>query len=169
MTIDGFIDIINANLTDETLQVIPSNMWKKLPHTPFATYDTLGDPISDEIKIDTRTETEEGKLQEEISFRDEVELTLKVYSTDKEEALEARNSLYRRIVAVWREEINNSGFGLVRYSLKGSNHQKVDNVYLYCYMLSITIDYNNTVEKEIEKLTTIEITGDIEETETIID
>lgn len=169
MTIKDFINIINSKLIDETMQVFPSHMSHKMPPFPFATYDILGEPISDEINMDTRTETEDGKLIEEVSFRDEVKLTFKVYSEDRYEALEERNSLYRRIVAIWRQDFNRAGFGIVDYGLSGSNHQKIDNKYLFCNMISITIDYNNTVEKELEKLITVEITGDIEETETITD
>ena len=169
MTIENFIALLNTKLEAETLQIIPSHSAKKLPPSPFATYDILEDSDSDEIMLDGREVTPEDKLIEKVCFRDEVELTFKVHSRNKSQALLERDELYKRIVFKWREEIVRSGFGIVEYSKAGPNHQKIENKYLYCYMFVVALDFNNEYEREIDKLTTVEITGDIEETETIED
>lgn len=156
----GFIKLINDFYKGQPMQVIPAFSFKKAPNYPFATYQTRN-INTDEILLDGREERE-GKLIEKCCVRSEEELLFKVYnSTDAlayQSCIDLMNTVRFKISNLARWE----NYGIISIGEVRSYHEKADNGYVYCYGFTFTIDYNNEVERVLDILETIELTGDVE-------
>lgn len=155
----GFIKLINEFYKEQTMQVIPAFSYTVAPDYPFGTYQTRNSDTID-ILIDGRVERE-GKLVEKCNVYTKEELLFKVYnSTDKlayESCIDLMNTVRFKIsdLARWQN------YGIIDIEEMRSYHEKADNGYIYCYGFTFTIDYNHEVERIIDILETIELTGDI--------
>lgn len=157
----GFIKLINEFYKGQPMQVIPAFSFTVAPSYPFGTYQTRNSDTID-ILIDGREERN-GKLVEKCNVYTKEELLFKVYnSTDKlayESCIDLMNTVRFKIrdLARWQN------YGIIDIGEMRSYHEKADNGYIYCYGFTFTIDYNHEVERIIDILETIELTGDINE------
>lgn len=156
----GLIKLINNYYKGQTMQVIPAFSFTVAPDYPFATYQTRNSETTD-IRLDGREERE-GKLIEKCNVYTKEQLLFKVYnSTDKlayESCIDLMNTVRFRISHLVRWE----NYGIIDIGEMRSYHEKLDNGYIYCYGFTFTIDYNNEVERVLDILETIELTGDVE-------
>lgn len=158
----GFIKLINNYYKGQTMQCIPAFSYTVAPAYPFSTYQTRSSETQD-YRLDGREERE-GKLVEKCNVYTKEEILFKVYnSTEKlayESCIDLMNTVRFRVsdLARWQN------YGIIDIGEMRSYHEKADNGYIYCYGFTFTIDYNHEVERIIDILETIELTGDIEKT-----
>lgn len=156
----GFIKLINNYYKGQTMQVIPAFSYTVAPAYPFSTYQTRSSETQD-YRLDGREERE-GKLVEKCNVYTKEEILFKVYnSTEKlayESCIDLMNTVRFRVADLARWQ----NYGIINIGEMRSYHEKADNGYIYCYGFSFTIDYNHEVERIIDILETIELTGDIE-------
>lgn len=156
----GFIKLINNYYKGQTMQVIPAFSYTVAPAYPFSTYQTKSSETQD-YRLDGREERE-GKLVEKCNVYTKEEILFKVYnSTEKlayESCIDLMNTVRFRVsdLARWQN------YGIIDIGEMRSYHEKADNGYIYCYGFTFAIDYNHEVERIIDILETIELTGDIE-------
>lgn len=157
----GFIKLINNYYKGQTMQVIPAFSYTVAPKYPFSTYQTRSSETQD-YRLDRREE-KEGKLVEKCNVYTKEELLFKVYnSTEKlayESCIDLMNTVRFRVsdLARWQN------YGIIDIGEMRSYHERADNGYIYCYGFTFTIDYNHEVERIIDILETIELTGDTEQ------
>lgn len=157
----GFIKIINNYYKGQPMQVIPAFSFTVAPPYPFATYQPRNMDTK-KILLDGREERE-GKLVEKCNIYTKEDILFKVYnSTEKlayESCIDLMNTVRFRVsdLARWQN------YGIIDIGEMRSYHEKADNGYIYCYGFTFTIDYNHEVERILDILETIELTGDVNE------
>lgn len=158
MKVKDFIDIVNELFKNEQMQVIPANFGKKFPKYPFATYEII-DGESDPVKND-RT-IKDGKIIDSVTYRDEADIQFRVYSSSPDEVMEERDKLFR-IIYINSDKFMKAGFGIINHVQRGSLTENIEKKKIHSMIFDLTIDYNNTEERIIQQLESIEIQGDIE-------
>lgn len=164
MSSEEFISLLNTKLEGQTMQIIPAYSFKELPPTPFATWGVTGDKEEVVTYLDER-DLIETNIQDKANFYESPILTLKSYSYNRSEAKSEAQKLYRNISFVWRDEIIRAGYGIIEISNDGESPEKQDSgQHLRCYVISVTIDYNNEVVRLTPQLEEVIISGDVEKT-----
>lgn len=153
-------EIINDYYRGKTMQIIPAYSTSLLPPVPVATYQ-VRDNNRSIVKIDER-ELDGEKIVIKEAVRTEEEILIKCYHKTDRDAYLVRMDLMDTI-EVLSEPIRNAGYGIIELNTYRTAHEKTDTGYLYCYMFRMIIDYNNVIERKINKLKTIELVEDINE------
>lgn len=154
-----FFKIINNYYKRQQMQIIPAFSFDSLPPYPFATYQTRK-AITDDLRLDGREE-KDGKLIERMAVRTEEEFLIKCYNSSDKLANETCIDLMNTIRFIISELIRQANYGIISIGDIRQYHEQTDGGYIYCYGFSIKIDYNHEVERIIDILETIELTGDI--------
>lgn len=157
----GFFKLLNSFYKGQPMQFIPAPLATTTPPLPFATYQ-IRDSENDIIRIDER-DISGDKIVYKASVRTEEEIIIKCYHKNDTEAYRLSKEVMDLISFKLREEINRAGYGILLLEQISSLHEKTEAGYIYCYAVNLTIDYNHLVTKEVNKLKTIELKGDIEE------
>lgn len=162
MSSEEFISLLNGKLQGLTMQIIPSHSFKKLPPTPFATWNVSEDVEEVMTVLDGR-ELIGTDIEDKANFYEKPALIIKTYSYIRSEAKSEAQKLYRNIKFAWRDEIIRIGYGIIDISNDGWSQEKLDSGQnLHYYTISVTIDYNNEESRLTPQLEEVIIEGDID-------
>jgi hypothetical protein len=167
-SVSGFISILNSKFAGETFQIIPAYSFESLPSTPFATWRVSEAPSEIMYRLDGRTEDAVNNVViDKANFYEQANISLRVYSYNKEEAFEYARKLLYGIKFQWKYGIIIEGYGIISCERAGELPEKLDEQYLQCYVVNVVVDFNNEVERNIDYLEEVDLTGDVEKTITI--
>ena len=168
MSSEEFISLLNGKLEGQTMQIIPAYSFHELPPTPFATWSVTDSNFESYTVLDRR-ETIGTNVQETAKFYKSPVLTIKTYSYDRTGAQEEAQKLYKNIKFGWREAILTAGYGIIEVTNEGESPEKQANgQYLNCYVIKVTIDFENKETRLTPELKKVILTGDVEKTIDII-
>ncbi len=158
----GFFKILNKYYKGQPMQFVPAFFNNVSPPFPYATYQVRSSE-TDYIRLDEREETP-TKIIYKGSAKTVEELIIKCYHKTDDLAYKLSQEVMNLIDFKAREDINKGGYGIIFIDRVNTSHEKTDNGYIYSYAITVTIDYNHDVTREVNKLKTVEISGDIEDT-----
>ena len=162
MTNREFFKLLNTFYKGQTMQIIPAYSNVNIPKFPFVTYQTKS-AVSDYLTLDKR-ERIKDKIIETSTCRTQENLLIKCYHKTDEESYLLRKEVIDIIQFKLSENIRKIGYGIININDNFNILvEKKDNGYIYCYMFTITIDYNHIVTREFDILKEIELSEDIKD------
>ena len=155
--------LLNIHYKGQTMQFIPAYSNLNMPKFPFATYQTR-QAETNYLTLDKR-DVVGDKIIETSSCKTTENLLIKCYHKTDEEAYLLRQEIIDLIYFKLSENIRKIGYGIIDINDNFNVLiEKKDNGYIYCYIVSITIDYNHNVTREFNVLKEVELSEDIKQT-----